>query len=249
MNILVITRAVIDNNTTPQINIDNSIDLQHAKLSINSYDERAIIEAVKYKNQHAPFAKIYICGIGSKSENIIRIGLARGGDEGIQIMQEDTDDDLTIAKYIKNATLENLISNPDIIFLGLESTNSNNNFLPTMLSKLFNFKNIFNINRIEYCENNVIALNAYGINYNISSQSVISVAHTVNTPSFLKLPEVMAAKKKSIHKISVMAAQDLNNEIIIEKAYYPENKRKCQYLNYDELLKLLKSVGEELQDE
>ncbi len=249
MNILVMARAVVDNNTTPQINIDNYIDLQHAKLSINSYDERAIVEAVKYKNQKAPNAKIYICGIGENIENIIRIGLARGADEGIQIMLEDTDDDLKIAKCIETSILNDLIEKPDIIFLGVESTNTNSNFLPTMLSKLLNFKNIFNITKIEYLENNVLALNSYGMQYDINLQSVISVAHTINTPGFLKLPEIMAAKKKAIHKISAFSSQVSSNEINIEKAYYPENTRECKYLNYEELLKLLKSVGEELQDE
>lgn len=242
MNILVIARTIIDTNTTPQINIANSLDLQHAKLNINSYDERAVIEAVKYKKQFAPTATIYVCGIGNNSENIIRTAIARGGDEGIQIIVEDTDDDLKIAKYIKSAIIDNLIPLPDVIFLGVESTDTNNIFLPTMLSKLLKFKNIFNISKIEYLDNEVVAFNEQDMQYNISLQSIISVAHIINTPGFLKLPDIMAAKKKVINKISLSTVS--SNAINIEKAYYPENTRQCKYLNYEELLKLLKLVGE-----
>jgi electron transfer flavoprotein beta subunit len=245
MNILVIVRSIVDVNTIPQISTNNLLDLQHAKFNINSYDERAVIESIKYKNYAATNAKIFICGFGSNIENIVRNCLARGADEGLYLDIKNADNDLVIANLLVNAIGQNKIPKPDIIFLGVESTNTNNTSLPTMLALLLDFNNIFNIDKINYIHNTVIAINNNNINYKVELNSVISVSHNINTPGFLKLPEIMQAKKKPITKIALTNELIINNDIIINDAYYPNNSRVCKYLNMDELLQLLQTVQQE----
>ena len=180
MHILVIARANIDHqNTVIPITADQQLDLDTAKTVINPYDEKAVVAAVNYKKQVDPTAKIYIASFGSNSNSVIRSGLARGGDEGLQFMIPATDDDLIISHSLVIAIKKHLIVKPDLIFMGVASNNDGSKLLPSMLAFMLSYHNIFNIEAIEY-NNSIIAINHYQQQYDVVSPAVISVSYNIN---------------------------------------------------------------------
>lgn len=248
MKILVIIRAVVDNNTMPQISLDTQqIDTRYLKISINSYDERAVEEAVKLKRQLADGTTVSVLAIGNNTETILRNSLARGADEAFQVHCPPADDDLSLARIIQFCIKHHQIVAPDLILLGYQSTDTDTLFLAPMLANLLDYSlatDIYKIiigDKINFVFNN-------GDTGILENQMVLSVSHTINTPSFLKLPDIIAAKKKPLNIIDITTEhyQQLTDDLLsIKKVQYPNNKRDCKFIQYDELLSLLKLQQQE----
>lgn len=248
MKILVIIRAIVDNNTMPQISLDTQqIDTRYLKISINSYDERAVEEAVKLKRLLADGTTVSVLAIGNNTETILRNSLARGADEAFQVNCPSIDDDLSLARIIEFCIKHSQIATPDVILLGCQSTDTDTLFLAPMLANLINYSlatDIYKIiigDKINFVFNN-------GDTGVLENQMVLSVSHTINTPSFLKLPDIIAAKKKPLNIIDLPTEhyqQLADNLLSIEKVQYPDNKRDCKFIQYDELLSLLKLQQQE----
>ncbi len=247
MKILVIIRAVVDNNTMPQISLDTQqIDTRALKISINSYDERAVEAAVKLKRQLADTSTmsgtISVLAIGSNTETILRASLARGADDAFQVNCPPADDDLSLARIIEFCIKHRQIATPDLILLGHQSTDTDTLFLAPMLAQLLDYSLATDIYKIIIGDTINFVFNN-GDTGVLEHQMVLSVSHMINTPSFLKLPDIIAAKKKPLNIIEIPTEhyQQLADDLLsIEKVHYPDNKRDCKFIQYDELLSLLK---------
>ena len=83
MKILVPVKRVLDYNVKARVKADGSgIDLANVKMSMNPFDEIAVEEAVRLKEQGL-ISEIVVLSIGQdSSQETIRTGLAMGADRG-----------------------------------------------------------------------------------------------------------------------------------------------------------------------
>ena len=86
MKALVCVKRVIDYNVKIRVKTDKSgVETENVKMSMNPFDEIAVEEAVKLK-ENGTLNEIIILSIGSdSSQETIRTGLAIGGDRGIHV--------------------------------------------------------------------------------------------------------------------------------------------------------------------
>ena len=134
MKILVPVKRAIDYNVKVRVKADNSgVDLTNAKMAINPFCEIAVEEAVRLKEKGIA-TEIVVVSIGDKScQEQIRTALALGADRGIQIDTDQNLDSLQVAKLLAKVVEE---EQPQLVVLGKQSIDSDNNQTGQMLAAL-----------------------------------------------------------------------------------------------------------------
>ena len=134
MKVLVAVKRAIDYNVKVRVKPDNSaVDLTNAKMSINPFCEIAVEEAVRLKEKGVA-SEIVVVSIGDKAcQEQIRTALALGADRGVQIDTAENLDSLQVAKLL-NKLLEK--EAPELVILGKQSIDSDNNQTGQMLAAL-----------------------------------------------------------------------------------------------------------------
>ena len=98
MNILVLVKQTFD--TEEKLVIENgTISEDGVEFILNPYDEYAVEEAVKIKEESG--AEVTVLTVGpDRSENVLRTALAMGADKGIIVELDEEVDEYTLSKYI-----------------------------------------------------------------------------------------------------------------------------------------------------
>jgi electron transfer flavoprotein alpha/beta subunit len=143
MKVLVPVKRVIDYNVKARVKADQSgVDLANVKMSMNPFDEIAVEEAVRLKEgkeHHAAgtATEIVVVSIGvTQAQETIRTALAMGADRGL-LIQSDTDlEPLAVAKLLKAVVEE---EKPDLILMGKQSIDGDNNAVGQMLAALLDW--------------------------------------------------------------------------------------------------------------
>jgi electron transfer flavoprotein beta subunit len=136
MKILVPVKRAVDYNVKVRVKPDNSgVDLNNVKMAINPFCEIAIEEAIRLKEKGVA-TEVVVVSIGDKAcQEQIRTGLALGADRGIHI---ETDagvvvDSLQVAKLLQKVVEA---EKPDLVILGKQAIDSDNNQTGQMLAAL-----------------------------------------------------------------------------------------------------------------
>src|SRR5262245_47755285 len=105
MKVLVPVKRVIDFNVAVRVKSDRSgVDLANVKMAINPFDEIAVEEAVRLKEQGAA-SEIIVVSIGpAAAQETLRTALAMGADRGILVKHDVPIEPLAIAKILKVIT-------------------------------------------------------------------------------------------------------------------------------------------------
>ena len=110
MKALVCVKRVIDYNVKIRVKTDKTgVETDNVKMSMNPFDEIAVEEAVRLKEQGL-ISEIVVLSIGQdSSQETIRTGLAMGADRGILVKVDNVPlEPLGVGKIIKEVcTKEN----------------------------------------------------------------------------------------------------------------------------------------------
>jgi electron transfer flavoprotein beta subunit len=143
MKVLVPVKRVIDSNVKARVKADQTgVDLANVKMSMNPFDEIAVEEAVRLKEgkeHHAAgtATEIVVVSIGvTQAQETIRTALAMGADRGILIQSDADLEPLAIAKLLKAVVDE---EKPDLILMGKQSIDGDNNAVGQMLAALLDW--------------------------------------------------------------------------------------------------------------
>ncbi|MCE3269122.1 MAG: hypothetical protein K0R49_1374 [Burkholderiales bacterium] len=233
IKIMVCAKRVVDANIKVRIKPDGSdVDIEHSKMSLNPFDENAIEEAVRLKE--AGLAnEIFAVTIGSeKCSDTLRTALARGCDRAILIATDIKMEPIHIAKTLKQIVLK---EKPDLILIGKQAIDDDANQVGQMLAAMLNYPQATFTSKLELNVKQVIAcreLDNGTENLKITLPAVITADLYLNEPRFVKLPQLMLAKKKVIENI---ALTDLGITVKpstrLIKAMDGETKKTCKMLN------------------
>lgn len=211
MKILVAVKRVVDFATRIQIKSDQSgVETTHVKMSMNPFDEIAMEEAVRLKEKG--FAKeIVVVSMGTQqSQETLRTALAMGADRGVLIETESEIQPLTAAKILKTLVLK---ESPQLVILGKQAIDSDNNQTGQMLAGLLNWSQGTFVSKITIQDN--MARVTREIDGGLETllltlPTVITTDLRLNEPRFLSLPNIVQAKRKPI---DIIKAQDLNVDL------------------------------------
>ena len=151
MKILVCVKRVIDYNVKIRVKSDKTgVEKDNVKMSMNPFDEIAVEEAVKMKENEIA-KEIVVISIGTEAcKETIRSGLAMGADRGIHINSDEDLEPLNISKILMKI-VEN--ENPDIVLMGKQAIDDDSNQTGQMLAALSGFSQATFASKIEKVDN------------------------------------------------------------------------------------------------
>jgi electron transfer flavoprotein beta subunit len=212
MKILVPIKRAIDYNVKVRVKADNSaVDLTNAKMSLNPFCEIAVEEAVRLKEKGIA-TDILVVSIGDKScQEQIRTALALGADRGLQIDTSEVLDSLQIAKLLQKVVEQ---ESPDLVILGKQSIDSDNNQTGQMLAALTGMPQGTFASKVDLAEGKVQVTREIdgGLQtVELTLPAVVTTDLRLNEPRYASLPNIMKAKRKPLE---VKAASDYGVSLV-----------------------------------
>lgn len=244
MKILVAVKRVIDFATRIQIKSDQTgIETANVKMSMNPFDAIAVEEAVRLKEKGIA-KEIIAISIGEDScQETLRTALAMGADRAILVRTSQEVQPLLAAKIFKTIAQQ---ENPQLIILGKQAIDTDNNQTGQMLAGLLNWpQGTFASKLIIENERAIVTREIDGglETISLTLPAVVTTDLRLNEPRYLSLPNIVQAKRKTITSIPL---EDLkitfspNYKII--KLDAPQRKRSSVRVNSaSELLNKLKT--------
>ncbi|MBG8845459.1 electron transfer flavoprotein subunit beta/FixA family protein [Neisseria meningitidis] len=203
MKALVAVKRVVDYNVKVRVKADGSdVDIGNVKMSMNPFDEIAVEEAVRLK-EAGKVSEIVAVSLGEKKcEETLRTALAMGADRAIYVETDTKLESLAVAKLLKAVADK---ENPQIFFLGKQAIDDDANQVAQMLAALLNAAQGTFASKVHIEGGEVqIVREIDGGEETIALKlpAVISADLRLNEPRFVKLPNIMAAKKKPLEKLT-----------------------------------------------
>ena len=245
MKILVAIKRVQDYNIKVRPKSDGSdVDLEGVKMGVNPFDENAIEEAIRLKEKGVA-SEIVGVSIGSSlNQDVLRQGLAMGLDKAILVETDKVIQPLAVAKLLKKVVEK---ENPDLILLGKLALDSDAGQTGQMLAGLLNCSQATFASSIEIKDGEVFITREVdgGTESIITKTPVVLTADLrLNEPRFVKLPNLMMARKKPIETIK---AADLGVDIssrlnTVSVSEPPPRKKGIKVKDVKELLQKLNNI-------
>ena len=226
MKILVPIKRVVDYNVRVRVKSDGSgVETEGVKMSINPFDEIALEEALRLKEAgHAE--EIIVASIGSKAvQQQLRTGLAMGADRAIHLDTDQAVQPLTVARVLLKLVEK---EQPQIVFLGKQAIDGDNSQTPQMLAALWDRPQATFASKVEIDGSTARVtreVDAGLETLEIDLPAVLSSDLRLNEPRFVKLPDIMKAKRKPLEEIS-LADLDIDTSADLHITHYePPPKR------------------------
>jgi len=199
MKVLVAVKRVLDFNIKARVKADHSgVDLTNAKMSINPFDEIAVEEAVRLKEAQK-IQEIVVVSIGVKAcQEILRSSLAQGADRGVLVETDQDLQPLDVAKVLKKLVEKEA---PQIVLLGKQAIDDDCNQTGQMLAGLLGWAQGTFMSHLELKDQEAIVVREVDGGLETLSCPLPVVLTTdlrLNTPRYLKLPDIMRAKQKAL---------------------------------------------------
>ena len=204
MKILVPIKRVVDYNVKVRPLADNSdVDLNNVKMSVNPFCEIALEEAVRIKESGKATEVIAITVGKTESQEQLRTALALGADRAILVESDDLLEPLALAKTLAKVVNE---ENPDLIILGKQAIDGDNNQTGQMLASLLDLPQATNASELIIEDDSVSVTREIDGGLQTLKLSVPAIVTTdlrLNEPRYASLPNIMKAKKKELKVVSL----------------------------------------------
>ncbi|CAH9062040.1 Electron transfer flavoprotein subunit beta [Pseudoalteromonas sp. CIP111854] len=211
MKVLVPIKRVIDYNVKARVKPDNSdVDLTNVKMAMNPFCEIAVEEAIRLK-EAGTANEVIAVSIGDKAcQEQLRTALALGADKAIHIETDIKLESLHVAKLLAKLVEQ---EQPELVILGKQSIDSDNNQTGQMLAALtgrsqgtFASKVVLEGNKAQVTREVDGGLQTVSL----SLPAIVTTDLRLNEPRYASLPNIMKAKRKPL---DVMAADSLGVDL------------------------------------
>ena len=203
MKILVAVKRAIDYNVKARPKSDGTaVDLANVKMSMNPFDEIAVEEAIQLQEAGTANETVAV-SIGPKQcQETLRTAMAMGVDRGILVETEDEVQPLAVAKLLK-AVVEK--EQPGLVILGKQAIDDDSNQTGQMLAALLGwpqgtFACDVSVDGDALAVSREVDGGIQSVRLNLPA--VVTSDLRLNEPRYVKLPNIMKAKKKPLDTIT-----------------------------------------------
>ncbi len=192
-------KRVVDYNVRVRVRSDGSgVETDGVKMSINPFDEIALEEALRIR-ERGEASEVIVVSIGpTEAQQQLRTGLAMGADRAILIETKEPLDPLSGARvFLELVNREQ----PGIVLLGKQAIDNDNNQAGQMLAAIWGRPQATFASRIEIQGSTATVTREIDIGLEtveIDLPAVITTDLRLNEPRYVKLPDIMKAKKKPL---------------------------------------------------
>ena len=202
--ILVGLKRVVDYNVRVRVKPDGTgVVTDGVKMSINPFDEIALEEALRIKEKGGA-SEVIVVSIGpGDTQQQLRTGLAMGADRAI-LVQTDTQVEPLAAARVFLKLIEK--ESPQLVILGKQGIDDDNNQTGQMLAALWNRPQATFASKVELdgAKAKVTREVDAGLEtIEVDLPAVITSDLRLNEPRYVKLPDIMKAKKKQLDTIAI----------------------------------------------
>ena len=201
MKALVAVKRVVDYNVKVRVKADGSdVDIGNVKMSMNPFDEIAVEEAVRLKEAGKVSEIVAVSLGGKKCEDTLRTALAMGADRAVHVETEAALEPLAVAKLLKAVADK---EQPQILLLGKQAIDDDANQTAQMLAALMNAPQGTFAGKLEIDGGEAVVTREIDGGMEtvaLKLPAVISADLRLNEPRYVKLPQIMQAKKKTLEK-------------------------------------------------
>lgn len=199
MKILVAVKRVVDPYVRVRIKSDNTgVDTQNIKMSMNPFDEIAVEEALRQREKNSA-SEVVVVSIGSDaSQETLRHALALGADRALLVRTNDSYCSLNIAKIMQKIVAD---EQPDLILMGKQSIDGDNNQTPQMLAALLGWPQATFVSTLTITNEHIQVTREIdgGLEtLKVLLPAVVSTDLRLNQPRYASLPNIMKAKQKQL---------------------------------------------------
>ena len=196
--VMVGIKRVVDYNVRVRVRPDNTgVITDGVKMSINPFDEIALEEALRIK-ERGQADEVLVVSVGpADAQQQLRTALAMGADRAI-LVQNDTAAPLTVARVFRKLIDR---ESPFLVLLGKQAIDDDNGQTAQMLAALWDRPQAVACSKLALDEGQLTATREVdaGLETNeIELPAVVSVDLRLNEPRYVKLPDIMKAKKKPL---------------------------------------------------
>ncbi len=197
--ILVCIKRVVDYNVRIRIKPDASgVITDGVKMSINPFDEIALEEALRLKERGVA-SEVIVASIGpADTQQQLRTGLAMGADRAVLIQHDAAVEPLTAARaFLKLVEKEQ----PLLVITGKQAIDDDNGQTGQMLAALWGRPQACFASKVEVTGNTARVTREVDSGLEtleLDLPAVITTDLRLNEPRYVKLPEIMKAKKKPL---------------------------------------------------
>ena len=204
MKILVPIKRVVDYNVKVRPLSDSSdVDLNNVKMAVNPFCEIALEEAVRLKESGQATEVVAVSVGRSDSQEQLRTALALGADRATLVETDSLLEPLAISKVLKNIVDD---EKPDLIILGKQAIDGDNNQTGQMLAALLDYPQATNASEVKLESSYVEVTREIdgGLQtLKLNIPAIITTDLRLNEPRYASLPNIMKAKKKELNVIAV----------------------------------------------
>ena len=200
MKVLVAVKRVVDYNVKIRVKADKTgVETANVKMSMNPFDEIAVEEAVRLREQGKATEVIAFSAGPQQCQETIRTALAMGADRGVHVNTDAELQPLAVAKLLKAVADK---EQPGLIIVGKQAIDDDSNQTGQMLAALLGWSQGTFANKLAINGDGSAVLKREidgGLeNVKLKLPAVITTDLRLNEPRYASLPNIMKAKKKPI---------------------------------------------------
>lgn len=192
------------------------------KMSLNPFDENAL-EAALQLREAGHVRHIVAVGLGPESiQDSLRQALAMGADRALRVEAPERLDALAVARLLQDVVQR---ERPQLVLLGKQAIDSDAGQAAAMLAALLDWPQALAVSALR-CEAGRLQVECEvdggQTQLSLPLPAVLSADLRLNDPRFVRLPDLMKAKKKSIESVPHALAPDaLRPRLQLEAAAEP----------------------------
>ncbi|MGB1557835.1 MAG: electron transfer flavoprotein subunit beta/FixA family protein [Oceanococcaceae bacterium] len=201
MKVLVPIKRAVDYNVRIRVKGDGSgVELNGVKMSVNPFDEIANEEALRLREKGV-VSEVIVCTIGTaKAEDQLRSELARGADRAIHVVTDEEIQPLQAARILAKLAQD---EGAELILGGKQAIDDDANQTGQMTATLLGWAQATFASKVEIADGKATVdreIDAGIETLEVDLPAVITADLRLNEPRFIKLPDIMKAKKKPLEK-------------------------------------------------
>jgi electron transfer flavoprotein beta subunit len=244
--ILVGIKRVVDYNVRIRVKPDGSgVATEGVKMSINPFDEIALEEALRIKERGGA-DEVLAATVGpADCQQQLRTALAMGADRALHVQADGVIEPLVVARALLKLIER---EQPLLVILGKQAIDDDNGQTGQVLAALWNRPQATYASKLELAGSTARVtreVDAGLETLEIDLPAVITTDLRLNEPRYVKLPDIMKAKKKpldtlSFESLGVTPRQQLK---LVKFEPPPQRQKGIRVKDAAELVAALKKKG------
>jgi electron transfer flavoprotein beta subunit len=244
--ILVGIKRVVDYNVRIRVKPDGSgVITDGVKMSINPFDEIALEEALRIKERGGA-DEIIAATVGpADCQQQLRTALAMGADRALHVQADGVIEPLVAARALLKLVEK---EQPMLVIVGKQAIDDDNSQTGPMLAALWNRPQATFASKVELSDGKARVTREVDVGLEtieVDLPAVITTDLRLNEPRYVKLPDIMKAKKKPLDTLTLSAigVEQKQRVKLVKFDPPPQRQKGIRVKDAAELVEALRKKG------